>query len=176
MERGQRLFGVIHDDGDNPSDQRDVANDGNRLGIFAPGWCSVWHFLLFLVINAFKVKQLIPLMPPPAKHYFLLLILLFEIVRCRLHLWRPTPKFLFFRCLVDRFCTRFRHIFQLLRFISCRISSITLASGTPNWNSIASKGVRSSHAISLIRFTSLSDSLYTFLTFMACKQSHHNIV
>ena len=57
----------------------------------------------------------------------------------------------FFKCLVSRPVTRSRHIRKLEGFISRRINAIVCGSLKPNWSSIASNVVRSSHAISRMR-------------------------
>ena len=54
-------------------------------------------------------------------------------------------------CFVLRPETRFLHIRNDDAFISFLISIITSFSDNPNWYSIASKDVRSSHAISIMR-------------------------
>lgn len=46
--------------------------------------------------------------------------------------------------------TRLRHKLKEVLFSSVRISAITSFSEIKNWNAIASNGVRSSHAISMI--------------------------
>ena len=73
---------------------------------------------------------------------------------------RITRSFLNFLCLVLLPLTRFLHILKLERFISSRISPMTSGSFSPYWNSMASNGVLSSHAISITRercaFVSLS--------------------
>ena len=56
-----------------------------------------------------------------------------------------------FACFVWRPETRLLHILKLEAFISLRIKRITCFSVRPNWYSIASKGVRSSQAISITR-------------------------
>lgn len=62
---------------------------------------------------------------------------------------RMTSGWRFFRCLVFRPLTRFRHSLKLEGFRDARIKAITEASGKPNCSSIASKGVLSSQAISM---------------------------
>ena len=57
-------------------------------------------------------------------------------------------------CLVARALTRMRHMRNELRFNWRRIRAITADSFNPNCFSMASKGVRSSHAISMTRDTS----------------------
>jgi hypothetical protein len=90
-------------------------------------------------------------------HYFHLFeILLFEIALWRLHLWRSTEELRSARCLVALPCTRLRHMRKLEAFISFRIIAITSASLTPNCICIASNGVLSSHAISIILSISCS--------------------
>lgn len=82
---------------------------------------------------------------------YLLEILLLLIILCLLHLKRLISSLLFFRCfwLTPEF-TLFLQSLKLDSFSSERISSITSDSLIPNWNCIASNGVRSSHAISMI--------------------------
>ena len=87
-------------------------------------------------------------------------ILLPVILRCRLHLCLPTSKPRKALCLVALPCTLARHRRQELGFISRRISAITSASLRPNCNKIASKGVRSSQAISMMRSISCSVSAF----------------
>ena len=60
-------------------------------------------------------------------------------------------------CFVRRPVTRFRHILKEEGFMCPRIKSMTADSSKPNWASIASKAVRSSHAISTMREMLLSD-------------------
>ena len=85
-------------------------------------------------------------------------ILLPVILRCKLHLCLPTSNPRKALCLVALPCTLARHMRQELGFISLRIKVITSASLRPNCNKIASKGVRSSQAISMMRSMSCSVS------------------
>ena len=82
-----------------------------------------------------------------------------EIFFCNVHLKRASSTTLFARCFVARPCTRSRHIRKEDGFISLRITSITACSFKPNWAVMASKGVRSSHAISTTRSISWSVSI-----------------
>ena len=84
-------------------------------------------------------------------------ILLPVMLRCKLHLWRPASKPRSALCLVALPCTLARHMRHELGFISRRISVITSASLIPNCKRIASKGVRSSQAISMMRSISCSE-------------------
>lgn len=84
-------------------------------------------------------------------------MLLCVICRCRELLNLAGSSFPKALCFVGLPCTRFLHILKLLGFISLRISFITSSSGMPNCSSMASKEVRSSQAISIIRSMSLSD-------------------
>ena len=95
-----------------------------------------------------------------AKPRLIQVILFPEIPFCRLDLKRCIFG-RFFRCFVDRPLTRLRQRSKLLRFNSRRITVITSFSGSPNCISIAPKGVRSSHAISMIR--SISRVLNSFI-------------
>lgn len=79
-----------------------------------------------------------------------------EMIRCCRDLKRKTSELRLPACLVERPCTLARHFFQLLGCISCFINSMTSLSDTPNWAFMASKGVRSSQAISIIRSMSAS--------------------
>ena len=81
---------------------------------------------------------------------------LFEIDFCLEHLNLPSSKFRFLLCFVALPCTRSLHILKLLGFISRRIRLITSCYFNPNWNFMASKVVRSSQAISIIRSIFLS--------------------
>lgn len=99
------------------------------------------------------------------RFYFLLEILLLLIPLWRLHLNRSTAVATFFRCFVFLPCTRARHILKLLGFISLRISLITSFSLRSNCRAIASKGVRSSHAISMI--LSIWSTLNSFFSIIA---------
>ncbi len=78
-------------------------------------------------------------------------ILLPVIARCKSDLKRAPSTALLARCLVARPCTRARHRRQEAGFSSRRISRITALSFSPNWARMASKGVRSSQAISITR-------------------------
>ena len=103
------------------------------------------------------------------KEYQRLEILLPVILRCRLHLWRPTSKPRKALCLVALPCTLARHMRQELGFISLRIKAITSASLRPNCKRMASKGVRSSQAISMMRSISCSVSAFkSMLTKQPC--------
>lgn len=86
-----------------------------------------------------------------------LLILFIDMDFCRLHLNRVISGFLFCACfwLMPLF-TRLRQRLKLLRFNSLRIKAITSLSEKPNCVFIASNGVRSSHAISMILSISLA--------------------
>ncbi len=90
-----------------------------------------------------------------------LLILLLLMCRCAVDLKRSVPAAVLALCLVERLVTRARHMRKLLAFISWRITAITSCSLRPNCNSMASKVVRSSHAISMILSISLSERLFT---------------
>jgi hypothetical protein len=94
----------------------------------------------------------------PVQNYRLL-ILFPVIVRCNVDLNRVVFSSRSFRCLVVRPLVRLRHIAKLLAFMFARMSSITSFSESPNCISIASKGVRSSHAISMIRSISAAERL-----------------
>jgi len=61
-------------------------------------------------------------------------------------------------CLVLRPAIRLRHIRKEVCFNWRRIKAITADSFKPNWDSMASKEVRSSHAISMMRDRSAWDS------------------
>ena len=73
---------------------------------------------------------------------------------------RVMPGGRIFRCLVCLPLIRLRHILNDDDFISLRISLTTADSFRPYNRSMASKGVRSSHAISMI--LDMSDSVITF--------------
>lgn len=92
---------------------------------------------------------------------FRLLILLLLIGFWREDLNLVPFKVKSFWCLVFRPLTRLRHILKLVAFISLRKRSITASSDSPNWWLMASKGVRSSQAISIILSfcSSLNDSI-----------------
>ena len=83
-----------------------------------------------------------------------------DMCRWALLLNRLTSPDLCFRCLVFLPCTCLRHLRKLDGFRLRRIKVITAASDKPNWASIASKGVRSSQAISMTRFFSRSVSVF----------------
>lgn len=73
---------------------------------------------------------------------------------CREHLNRETSAVLKNRCFVCRPFILLRHILKLEALLCLRISSTTSFSDKPNWSSIASNGVRSSQAISMMRSVS----------------------
>jgi hypothetical protein len=74
------------------------------------------------------------------------------------HLKRVTAFDRSAACLVCLPVTRLRHITKLARFSCLRISAITCGSRKPNCLSIASNGVRSSHAICTTRSISIPDN------------------
>ena len=76
--------------------------------------------------------------------------------RCLEHLKRLISSDRLERCFVFRPDTRLRHNEKLEGFNRLRIRAITSGSRNPNWNSMASKGVRSSHPISIMRLMSSS--------------------
>ena len=80
-------------------------------------------------------------------------ILFPEIDLCRLHRKRSTSV-RSLACLVLRPVTRLRQLRNDPGCMCRRMSSRTSFSLRPNWNSMASKGVRSSQAISMRRFRS----------------------
>ena len=81
------------------------------------------------------------------------------VLRCMLHLKRVMSLAASARCLVTRPCTRARHLRQLLGCSSRFMSAFTSSSRNPNCVKMASKGVRSSQAISMMR--SMSSGLST---------------
>ena len=81
------------------------------------------------------------------------------MLRCKVHLKRLESVILFIKCLVARPDILFRHILKLEAFEFKRMNSMTSFSFKSNWNSIASKGVRSSQAISMIRSVSSGENL-----------------
>ena len=86
-----------------------------------------------------------------------LLILFPLMLRWRLHLNRLIAGLRFLRCLLlTPLLTRFRHNRKLLGFRCLLMMTITSFSRNPNWYSMASKGVRSSQAISIILLWSRS--------------------
>lgn len=88
-------------------------------------------------------------------------ILLFEMLRCRLLLNRNIRAFLFLACLLlTLLFTRLRHNLNELALSVFRMSTITSASLKSNWKWMASKGVLSSQAISIIRSNSSSDKRF----------------
>ena len=92
--------------------------------------------------------------------FYRLLILFIDMDFCRLHLKRVMSGFLFCACfLLMPLFTRLRQRLKLLRFNSLLIIAITSLSEKPNCALIASNGVRSSQAISMI----LSISLASFI-------------
>ena len=93
---------------------------------------------------------------------YLLDTLLLLIPRCLLQRKRSTSIPRDFLCFVFLPCTRARHNLKLVGFNSRRINVITSCSLIPHWSWIASKGVRSYHAISMIRSSSRSLKLYSF--------------
>jgi hypothetical protein len=91
-------------------------------------------------------------------HRFEILLLLIDF--CREHLNRLISSLRFFKCfLLTPLFTRFRQSLKLFSFKFRRIRSITSFSVSSNWNRIASKGVRSSQAISIIRSRSASSNV-----------------
>ena len=98
-------------------------------------------------------------------------ILLPVMLRCSLHLWRPASKPRKALCLVALPWTRARHMRHELGFISLRINAITSASLRPNCNRMASKGVRSSQAISMMRSISCSER-----SFKSIRYKQHSIL
>ena len=111
-------------------------------------FCGRFSFLIF-----FKAM--------PVNDYRLL-ILFIEMVLCRLHLKRLMPGFLFCRCFwLMPLLTLLRQRLKLLRFNSLRMMAITAASFLLNWNAIASKGVLSSQAISIMRSISFWDNSFS---------------
>ena len=97
---------------------------------------------------------------------YLLEILLRVICRCRLHRNRSTSSSRSCRCLVFLPCTLLRQFRQLCGFSSLRISAMVSASVSPNCCSMASKGVLSSQAISMMRSISASPSVFFFCIFI----------
>jgi hypothetical protein len=79
------------------------------------------------------------------------------ITRCIFDLKRFTDSSRSFSCLMDCWCARLRQRSKLLRFRLRRINRITSFSFSPNCRSMASKGVRSSQAISMMRSWSRSE-------------------
>ena len=80
---------------------------------------------------------------------------------CRLHLKRLPTMGWRLACFVIRPCTRARHLRQFRGCISRFIRAFTSSSERPNCILMASKGVRSSQAISMMR--SISVSLNSFI-------------
>lgn len=77
-------------------------------------------------------------------------ILFCEIVLCREHLNRSISSDRFFRCFwLTPLLTRFRHSLKLDDFRDLLINLMTCCSERPNCALMASKGVRSSQAISM---------------------------
>ena len=77
---------------------------------------------------------------------------------------RVTSGLLSCTCVVERPETRARHNSKDLRFKLLRIKRITSDSLKPNCIAIASKGVLSSHAISIILDALSSDNVISVLT------------
>ena len=93
-----------------------------------------------------------------------LLILFIDIIRWRVLLNRDMAGSLFLSCLwLMPLCTRFRQSLKLLLFNSFRMSEITPLSVHPNCSLMASKGVLSSQAISMILSISFCSMLYALL-------------
>ncbi len=88
------------------------------------------------------------------------------MVFCIVHLNRFTPLLRRAACLVTLPLVRLRHILKLELFISFRINLITSFSFKPNCISMASKLVRSSHAISIMRSISLSFKIIAFIGYL----------
>jgi hypothetical protein len=83
--------------------------------------------------------------------HYRLLILFMDMVRCKVHLKREISGFRFLLCFwLTPLCTRARQRLKLDLFNSFRMIAMTCDSEIPNCISIASNGVRSSHAISMI--------------------------
>ena len=99
--------------------------------------------------------------------YFFLLMRLREICFCCLDLNLNSVSWDLWACLVGLPCTLFRHLMNEDSFISRRMSLMTSFSLIPNCSSIASNGVLSSQAISII----LSRSLSVRLSYIQHKQS-----
>jgi hypothetical protein len=85
--------------------------------------------------------------------------ILFPVLFCREHLNRSISVPRKEACLVFRDVMRFLHIRKLEGSECFRINSMTSFSFKPNWNSMASKGVLSSHAIWIIRSRSDSEKM-----------------
>lgn len=77
---------------------------------------------------------------------------------CLLHLNLKDLPPAFSRCLVDLPCTLALHLLNELGCKEALIIEMTSASANPNCISMASKGVLSSHAISMILSVSTCDS------------------
>ncbi len=107
----------------------------------------------------------------PSGIFHLFDILLWQMILCLLDLKRQIPLIRFLRCfwLTPEF-TLFLQSLKLDSLSSVRISSITSDSLVPNWNVMASKGVRSSQAISMIRSISrLFNSLFFIRYFISSR-------
>jgi len=85
------------------------------------------------------------------RYYFRFDILFKVMCLCWSLLLRPTLNPRSALCFVFLPCTRALHMRKEEGFISRRISLITSDSAMPNCSRMASKGVRSSHAISMMR-------------------------
>ena len=111
------------------------------------------------------IDSLINLAELGGEIHYLLLILFMLMLRWSVHLKRGSEKIRFCKCFVLRPAIRLRHIWKLDNLLLARINSITSFSCSPNWNLIASNGVRSSQAIWMIRSISSSENLFTTSTF-----------
>lgn len=91
---------------------------------------------------------------------------------CRLHLKRLPTMGWPLACFVIRPCTRARHLRQFRGCSSRFIRAFTSSSERPNCILMASKGVRSSQAISMMR--SISVSLNSFIILYNLKSNSQN--